>query len=190
MSRNPSPAEPLDATPSPTPSPSQPEPTTPPTSPLFQTPTQHPLETPDPGSSETLDAPPSPGLGADSGSPRPGKAASPAAKRRELRKVAATMVGMVGGLLHDLLTPHGSIERDAGLYLPDDDDVEAIADPLAGLASRRMPEGAENPDVTDLIRLGFGLLGYALKQRGLRAQIAAAYTPADEEEPADEESAA
>ena len=179
MPRNPSPAESLD--PTQPQSPSLSEPTTPPTSPLFSNPTSPPDLGP---SSESHDEPQSSESDAGSVSPRPSiSKTAAAARRRELRKVTEAFIGTIGGLLNDLLAR--GPERDAGLYLPDEDDVEAISDPLAGLASRRMPEGAENPDITDLIRLGFGLLGYAVKQRVLKMQLA--YVPeAPAEDPASE----
>ncbi|MBM7510056.1 hypothetical protein JOE61_003870 [Nocardioides salarius] len=91
-------------------------------------------------------------------------------------------VATAGGAAHQFLTRDGTPERDAGLYLPDDDDLEAISDPLAGLASRRAPSGVENPDVTDLVRLVLGVVGYAVKQLNTRAAIATYY--AEEPQPA------
>jgi hypothetical protein len=93
--------------------------------------------------------------------------------KRSLVPRARTVVTAVGGVLHQVLTVDGSLEREHELYLPDEDDVEAIAEPLAGLASRRLPEGAGDPDVEDLISLAFGVAGYVVKQLALRSQIRA-----------------
>jgi hypothetical protein len=93
--------------------------------------------------------------------------------KRSLLPTARTMVTAVGAAVHQALTVDGSLERQHELYLPDEDDVEAIAEPLASLASRRLPEGAGDPDVEDLISLAFGVAGYVVKQLQLRAQIRA-----------------
>ena len=178
MPRSQSPVESTDSlSPSPTPSPS--EPTTPPTSALFSSPSSPPSHPLDPSSESPADEP-SAVPDAGSVSPRPSSKSGAATRKRELHKVTAAFIGTIGGLLNDLFTK--GPEREAGLYLPDEDDVEAISDPLAGLASRRMPEGAENPDVTDLIRLGVGLLGYAVKQRVLKMQLAYDATPPEEDQ--------
>lgn len=149
-----------------------------PSSPLFM-PSQSPdMSTEDPGSwaSPGADEPASEPDPASSSGPRStGKGA--AARLRELRKTAAAAVATAGGIAHQLLTREGSPEREVELWVPDDDDVEAISDPLAGLASRRMPAGAENPDITDLIRLAMGLAGYALKQRAKAMSIVRYFEP-------------
>lgn len=168
------------------PSPSE-KPPSPPESSLFLPPTSQPdTSSQEPPSWESPDAHPSDDPAADSGSPRRSTGSAARARLRELRATVETAVLTAGGIAAALLTREGSPERDAGLWLPDDDDVEAISDPLASLASRRLPEGAENPDLTDLVRLGFGLLGYAIKQRAKRAALVVYLEPDEfeQEEPA------
>jgi hypothetical protein len=82
-----------------------------------------------------------------------------------------------GDLVHKRLTSPESIERHEGLWIPDDDDVEAIGDPLAGMASRRTPAGMAGSDTVDIVMLVVGLVGYGLKQLGRRAELRAQYRP-------------
>lgn len=174
---------------SPTPPPSPPETTSPelegPAVNMFgPMPAEMPVPpSPDPGpSSYSSPSDPSDELGPDFGS-GPRSTAEAAAsgdwrkRRRELKPVVATAVETAGGIANAVLTAEDSLERQADLYLPDPDDVEAIAEPLAGLASRRVPAGPENPDVADLIGLAFGLVGYVVKQLRKRAAIKAAQLP-------------
>lgn len=93
------------------------------------------------------------------------------ARARAFLPTARRGVIAVGGVVHQALTVEGTPENDLGLYLPDEDDVEAIATPLAGLAARRVPAEAANPDITDLIGLAFGVVGYVLKQLAQRDSI-------------------
>lgn len=93
------------------------------------------------------------------------------AKREEIKPHAEKAVNGVGELLNSRLTVPNSPERQVGLYLPDAEDVENIADPLAGLVSRRVPTGAGSPDVADLFNLAAGIVGWALKQRKLRREL-------------------
>lgn len=169
--RNPE-AEPEPSSPTPEPIPlPEPEP-----SPLFTPTSPPPIPIPgepttsEPGAawSESPDTSPSSESGDASASPP----RSTRARLRELRKMAAAAVTTAGGMAHQLLTREGSAERQIGLWVPDEDDVTAISEPLAGLASRRMPEGAENPDLADAIALVLGLVTYAVKQRARAAQAA------------------
>lgn len=128
-------------------------------------PEEHTTET-GPGWSESQPESPSSDAGAGSGSrPR-----STRARLTELRKMTAAAVRTAGGLAHEFLTRDGTPEREVGMWLPDDDDVTAIGEPLAGLASRRMPEGAENPDLADAVALVLGVVAYVVKQRARAAQ--------------------
>ncbi len=153
---------------------SPPAPPSQPLSPLFLATAPPPSD--DPSTSSQL--PPSSGLpGMDPTSPSDG-ADSPSGPRstgkarlRELREMARAAVATAGGLAHQLLTRPDTPEREVGLYMPDKEDVEAIGDPLASLASRRMPEGAANPDAVDLVRVVLGLVGYAGKQIQKRAEL-------------------
>jgi hypothetical protein len=110
------------------------------------------------------------GRGDATGSEAPSKA-DLRRKARELLPMTTAAVETAGGIAHSLLTVEGTPEHAAGLYLPDQADVKAVAEPLAGLASRRMPEGAENPDVRDLVGLFLGLVGYVTKQMRKRAGL-------------------
>lgn len=159
---------------SPSSSPS-PEPMEPPKSTfLFQEPSASdpsPLEDPQ---SAPLDESPLSDPGDDSGSAtRSILGKSPRKLRRDFLPHVKTAVSAIGQVLHQVLTAEDSLERDALLYVPDEDDVQAISEPIAGLASRRLPEGAGDPDAADLIALAIGLGGYVVKQLTLRAQIKA-----------------
>ncbi len=188
----------LDADPGLSPSPSQPESPTPETweesHPLFQEGTPPDTSSLPHPSSETPTEHPSSDAGAGSVSPPP--STSRRNRKRELLDVAKALVETVTGFAHEFLTAEGSLERQAGLYLADGDDVKAISDPLAGLGSRRMPEGAENPDVADMVRLALGTAVYVAKQVRTRTAIRRMYadpssswyagTPEDAEEAATE----
>lgn len=124
--------------------------------------------------STNLDEPPLSDHGDDSGSAtRSILGKSPRKLRRDFLPHVKTAVTAIGQVLHQVLTAEDSLEREAGLYVPDEDDVQAISDPIAGLASRRLPEGAGDPDAADLIALAIGVGGYVVKQLTLRAQLRA-----------------
>lgn len=122
--------------------------------------------------------------GEDSGS-RPRSTGGRAARKRAVLEVVTTALVTAGGMAHQLLTREGSGARQIGLFLPDEDDLEAIGDPAAGIASRRAPAGVENPDVSDGVRLALGVFGYVMKQRAKLAALAAeaAFTGGTDEEP-------
>jgi hypothetical protein len=83
-----------------------------------------------------------------------------------MRKAVET----AGGVAHQLLA-RTSPEQHHGVWLPDDDDVADIAEPLASLASRRAPAAIDNPDAADLMALGAALLAYVVKNLTLRSQL-------------------
>jgi hypothetical protein len=189
MSRNPSDAD-LSAPPS-LPEPETTEPETSRPSPLFQSPTAPPLRpipVPDlPPSWASPDEPLSNDPDDDSGSPAPSTARKTGrVKLRELKVLAREAIKTAGGFANNLLTAPGSTERAYGLYVPDDDDEKSISEPLASLASRRVPEGADNPDVADVVRLLFGLLIYGMKQRDKAHQLRYVAPPEDPDAPEDE----
>lgn len=128
---------------------------------------------------------------ADDAPASPSAPRSTKARLRALTETTRQGVRTAGGFLHMQLTRPETPERDFGLYLPDDDDVEAIAAPLASLASRRVPEGVANPDVTDLLQLVLGVASYVAKQRGLVADLRARFGPPpsvpEDQTPADAE---
>lgn len=93
-------------------------------------------------------------------------------RKSDLKQLAATAVTTVGGVLCHVLTTSNSPEREAGLWMPDTEDVKGMSDPLASLAQRRAPEGvADNPDAVDLSRLVMAVGGYIGKQLRKRAEL-------------------
>lgn len=168
------------ASPSPSPSPLQDQPT-PALSPFFQqppadlSPSPSPLPDPAPDSSNS----PGPSLddrGSDSSSATrstPGKPEQKPLGRAQLRKIAGTAVSMVGALIATTLTAAESLEREQGLWVPDEQDVQAIGEPLAGIAARRVPAGVAGPDTPDVVALVVGLVGYVGKQFAKRAELRA-----------------
>jgi hypothetical protein len=94
-------------------------------------------------------------------------------RANELLPTTQAAVMTFGGIAHEYLTVDGTIERQEGLYLPDEDDVDAIATPLSGLAARRVPADAANPDIADLIGLLIGVGGYVVKQLRRRRELRA-----------------
>lgn len=149
----------LPADPSPTPS----------SSPSSPTPSSSPEPSPSP--LDDLDEPGSPS------GPRSTSSGGRGAKIRELRKIMRGAVETAGGIAHTVLTARDEVERAHGVWLPDDDDVENLSEPLASLASRRAPAVAGNPDTVDLVTLGMALLGYVMKNLAQRADLAQQYGP-------------
>lgn len=62
-------------------------------------------------------------------------------------------------------------QRDAGLWIPDDEDVHDVAAPAANIVYRRLPDEAKGGDVIDIMALGLALVGYVGKNLALRAQL-------------------
>lgn len=151
-----------------------------PTSPLFG------MSDPSPSPSlPSYDSPsdPRPDDDADSSSLPPSIGSTAKARARALLPTIRRGLRTIGNTANQLLTVEGSAEHAYDLYVPDAEDVEAIAVPLAGLASRRVPAEAANPDVTDLVGLAMGVLSYAVKQLRKRALINATYPGGMEHEP-------
>lgn len=134
-------------------------------------------------SSSPLPSLPDAGHGSESPSdtrstpPDSSPAKAPKLTRAGLRKFARRAVEMAGVGLAAWLTAAQSIEREERLWVPDDEDVEAIAEPIAGLAARRLPDklggAAANPDVEDGLALVVALGEYLGKQWGKHLKIAA-----------------
>jgi hypothetical protein len=81
-----------------------------------------------------------------------------------MRDAARQGVKIAGTTAHELLV-HDEAGAAVGLYLADDDDAEAIGDPLANIAYRRGGLGAvANPDLADALAAMVGLALYAMKQ--------------------------
>lgn len=193
------PQEPLDPTSTPT-SPSTTEPPAsqrPSSSPFFQPssrpsqPTSEDTSNPQPESFPSPEMPSDPADdGSDSRSQSDRSKTTGRPSIRELAKVTKTAVATVTGVVHQLLTAEGTLEREAGLWLADSDDISAIGDPLASIAARRLPEGAQDPETGDIVRLVLGVAGYLgknlMQRRGIRATYAAGVTPPDETAQPDE----
>lgn len=104
--------------------------------------------------------------------------------RASVRKYAGIAVAMVLGYVAETLTKPDTIERQNNLWQPDDEDVKDMADPVAGLVARRIPQSAGkvmNPDVEDGFVLAFAFAKYVGKQWQRRQAIKAvlAAQPAD-----------
>lgn len=54
-------------------------------------------------------------------------------------------------------------QREAGVWTPDHDDVQDVAEPAANLVYRRLPDDAKSGDMIDLFALGMALVGYVGK---------------------------
>lgn len=102
-----------------------------------------------------------------------------ALSKRTLRDAARAAVLGAGGIAHEFLAQQEA-QQQVGLYLADEQDAEAIGDPLASIAHRHGGiGGAANPDLGDAIAAIVGLAVYVSKQLGrarearrLRAQAA------------------
>lgn len=114
---------------------------------------------------EPSDAPPTSSTGSSAGS---------ALSKRALRDAAREAVLAAGGIAHQVLA-RDELQADAGLWLADTDDAEAIGDPVANVVHRHGGLGAAgNPDLADAIAALIGLALYASKQIARWHQIRAA----------------
>lgn len=187
--------------PAPEPMPEVAEPATP-RSPLFIPPEELPEPMPEATFRTTEDSPTPPlslsndqsgPAGAGSGSPfgtpstadPSAKPAKPKLTRAALRGYARKAVQAVGGFVGQRLTQPDSIGRQYGLWVPDGEDVEAVADPVAGIVARRIPDKAAralNPDVEDGFALLLAIAQYVGKQLQKKAALQKMYAdqgPAD-----------
>ena len=64
-------------------------------------------------------------------------------------------------------------DRALGLWAPDPEDIEDIAEPAANLVYRRVPEEARGGDALDLIQLALAVAGYVGKNIQRRSVIRA-----------------
>ena len=115
-------------------------------------------------SDELSDGPTDPsGAGRTSSTASSGSALSKRALRDSCRK-GVLVAGGVAHTLHGFLT-HDEIAKAYDVYLADEDDAQAIGDPLASIAQRRGGLGAAgNPDVADALAALIGLAMYGMKQ--------------------------
>jgi hypothetical protein len=121
-----------------------------------------------------------PVVGSPSVTPSTDKApAPPKVTRGNIRKYAKMLIVAAGKYAQQRLTEPDSIERQAGLFMPDDEDVTDIADPVAGLVSRRMPSRAGgvvgNPDIEDGFVLVVAIVAYVMKQVEQRQRLRQLY---------------
>lgn len=87
-----------------------------------------------------------------------------ALSKKAVKDAARQAVLMAGGVAHQL-GARDELAQQAGLYLTDEDDAQAIGDPLANMANRRGGLGAAgNPDLADAIAALIGLALYVVKQ--------------------------
>lgn len=131
---------------------------------------QIPPEEPTPGATTTENRDPgeAPASGSESGPAAP--PTQKQAARRSTRVsttdiqafagVVTVALVAVGTFLHNRMTPGD----DNDVWLPDEQDAEAIASPLGSLAARRAPiEKGEASDIADALTALVGAAGYALK---------------------------
>jgi len=129
-----------------------------------------------------VDEPPGSGTGpGEPGSSRPdsedpstrsgrARGASPFRKGELKKAIEATVVG-TSILAHDNLA-RDELDQLNEVYVVTDAEAEGLAEPLAGIASRRMRAGdAGNPDVIDVIRALVTVAAYVTRQLRLRAEI-------------------
>lgn len=100
--------------------------------------------------------------------------------RGGIRKYAKRLVMVAGKIAQQRLTMPDSIERADNLWMPDEEDAQDIANPIAGLVARRIPAGAAgasgNPDVEDGIFLLVAVVAYVLKQVERRQSLRQLYS--------------
>ncbi|MEU0788030.1 hypothetical protein ABZ341_41690 [Streptomyces sp. NPDC006173] len=63
------------------------------------------------------------------------------------------------------------LEREAGVWTPDDEDVKDISTPAASLLFRRIPDVAKTGDVVDLFSLGSAITAYVAKNMRQRKVV-------------------
>lgn len=159
-------------------SPSEPTPASEPTPPsgptsgplMFTSPTPDPADLPEtwPSGAAVSDELPAP----PEAPPTSSKASSASAlSKTALREAIRKAVLMAGALANQVLA-RDELEQDAGLYLTDETDAEAIGDPLASIAARHGGLGAAgNPDVVDAVAAIIGAGFYLYKQLTLARVI-------------------
>lgn len=163
-------------------------PALPPPSPSSSTPPLSPSPEPSPGadagpisSDDSADAPaPSSERAEPSGTPSTGRRLS--VTREGLAQVVGEGVRTLSGLLARFAaTP---VERDFGLWRPDEDEEKGIAEPVARIAWRRIPPEAKESDVVDLMALGLALIAYVGRNMADKVAIAQKITRGEIQVPA------
>lgn len=116
--------------------------------------------------------------------PRPTGTRSSAGRRaaeRAQQAAARKAVRMTATMLHARLARDEAAQA-AGVFLMDDDTAEGIADPLARIAARHLPDDSAiaNPDVADGISAMMGIADYVrliVEQQQLAAQLRVGAAP-------------
>lgn len=106
---------------------------------------------------------------------RRGSGAGRGIDRRGLQNGLTAAVRVTGGAFHRFLTT-SEVERDADLWIPDDEDERNISEPAARMLARRDITGG-NPDVIDVVMLCIGVAVYVGKQLQMRRALRAQATP-------------
>lgn len=66
-------------------------------------------------------------------------------------------------------------EREHGVWVPDDEDVQEVSKPAANIVYRRLPDEAKGGDLIDLVSLGLAVVGYVAKNLQKRAEVRTLY---------------
>ena len=136
-------------------------------------------------SASALDSAPSlpaplPELDEPKPAPSPSSPASSTDRKAIERAVAAAVAGM-GNLANTAATTDE--QQDAGLYLVDEQDEQAIAKPVASLLARNAGVGILSPNLSDIVAAAVAVAVYASKQlqtlRDLRRARTAGLLPTD-----------
>lgn len=66
-------------------------------------------------------------------------------------------------------------EREHGVWVPDDEDVQDVSKPAANIVYRRLPDEAKGGDLIDIVSLGLAVVGYVAKNLQRRAEVRTLY---------------
>jgi hypothetical protein len=145
------------------------------------------------GSSGGVDeAPPAPSTASTDRKSTPGLPRLDRAQVQAFTRIAGVIFTAAGALLNKRLRAH---EQDPS-FLPDDDDIEAVAPPLGRIGARHggIPGGESVSDVSDAIEAVIGLAFYGIKNITRRAAARADRRPVQAapqvDDQADEQAAA
>jgi CO/xanthine dehydrogenase Mo-binding subunit len=93
------------------------------------------------------------------------------ASRATIREAIAAAVRAATSFLNEHAT-RDELERNEGVWLADDQDVDGVADPVSGIVARRGGLGAAaSPDVADAIVGLIAFATYVAKQLALRSRL-------------------
>jgi hypothetical protein len=165
----PTPRSPLFKAPAPSPTPSQTSSSPSPEG--TPSPSPHPLDADGAGPSWSTDAPSAPDLSAVERSDTLSTGSGAKLSKAGLKTVVGTGFRQACRLLAAFAADE--VERAAGVWSPDPEDIEDIARPATSLIYRRLPDEAKGGDAIDLIGLGMALVAYVGKNLQWRAQVRA-----------------